>query len=381
MNDLATQTNPGRWTAEPPHAASAEPYADIVEASPSGLLQVRADGTTALANRAIEAMFGYDRAELLGRSVDMLVPERLRAGDAGLLDQVRVAASVSPPRGNRDIIGRRKDGSEFPAEVGLNPVFLHGEQFVIAAVQDISARHAAQLELERQRQELQRSNADLLEFAHTASHDLKAPLRGLSHLAEWITEDVAGIATPKTLENLELLRARAVRMQKMLDGLLDYAQAGRVNSGVETFETAAMVEDLVATLALPGGFTVELAGEMPTITTDRAPLERVLQNLIENAFKHHDRQVGHVLVRADRDGAWIRFIVSDDGPGIARQFHQRIFQMFQTVGQRDEAKSTGIGLAVVKKKVEMRGGRIAVESAPPTRGTRFVFTWPEIKPG
>jgi PAS domain S-box-containing protein len=343
-------------------------------------MQVAPDGGIMVVNRAIEAMFGYDRSELIGQNVDMLVPDRFRGGHERLRRDFLGDPKPRLMGSGRDIVARRKDASEFVVEVGLNPITADGQASVVVAIVDISARHAARLELERQREELERSNADLDEFAHAASHDLKAPLRGMSHLAEWIAEDVASIASPKTLENCALLRARALRMQGLLDGLLTYSRVVRTKARVETFDTAQMVEDLIATLALPGGFTVSVAGEMPSLTTERVPLERVLQNLIENAVKHHDRQVGRVLVTANRDGAGrCRFSVSDDGPGIAPRHHKRIFQVFQTLTRRDEVEASGIGLAIVKKHIENRGGRIAVESAPPERGTRFVFTWPEMQ--
>jgi len=351
-------------TLPAPPFATAEVYAQIVEASPSGLLHVAPDGRIMLVNRRIEAMFGYDRAELLGQPAEMLVPERFRGGGQCI--------------GSGDLVGLRRDGREFPIEIDLNPIVADGIHGTIAAVQDITARHEASLGMERQRQELQRSNADLAEFAHAASHDLKAPLRGMAHLADWIAEDIGETASPQTLENCALLRARAMRMQALLDGLLAYARAGRVLAPPETFDTAEMVRDLVATLALPGGFTVTLAGEMPTITAERMPLERVLQNLIETAVKHHDRRIGRILVSASRDKDRIRFSVGDDGPGIPPRYHDRIFQVFQTLNRRDDVEASGIGLSIVKKKVEVRGGRVTVESAPPQRGTRFTFTWPEL---
>jgi signal transduction histidine kinase len=225
--------------------------------------------------------------------------------------------------------------------------------------------------------ELERSNADLAEFANAASHDLKAPLRGISHLAHWVADDVAsGKVGAESLENCALLASRADRMQRLLDGLLAFAKVGRGEMQPDSVDTAEMIRDLVPGLALPPGFSVVVDGAMPVISTLRLHLEVIFQNLIENAVKHHDRASGRVTISAVTQERWVCFTVTDDGPGIAPRNHARIFRMFQTLARHDSSGSTGIGLAIVKKKVTMLGGTIEVHSNPPERGTSFVFTWP-----
>jgi signal transduction histidine kinase len=230
---------------------------------------------------------------------------------------------------------------------------------------------------DEQRYELERSNADLEEFAYIASHDLKAPLRAISHLAEWIGEDIEATASAETLDNLRLLRSRVTRLQLLLDGLLAYSRVGRAQVEVEAVEVAALVEDVVALLAPPPGFTVACDSGMPRLRTHRTPLRVVLENLIGNALKHHDRAEGRISVAMRLADGVAEFRVSDDGPGIPARFHDRIFQIFQTLASRDDVEASGIGLAIVKKKVQGHGGRIRVESVPPARGASFVFTWCE----
>jgi signal transduction histidine kinase len=225
-------------------------------------------------------------------------------------------------------------------------------------------------------------NADLEEFAYIASHDLKAPLRAIAHLAQWIGEDIEPTASPETLGNLTLLRARVIRLQQLLDGLLAYSRAGRMHAEVEAVDVAGLVDDIAAVLApppgfVPPGFVIACAGAMPALRTHRPPLRVVLENLIGNALKHHDRSEGRVTVAMRLADGVAEFRVSDDGPGIPERFHDRIFQIFQTLVSRDEVETSGIGLAIVKKTVQGHGGRIHVESAPPARGASFVFTWCE----
>jgi signal transduction histidine kinase len=228
--------------------------------------------------------------------------------------------------------------------------------------------------------ELKRSNNELDSFAYAVSHDLKAPLRGIRNLTDWITEDARGKVSKETEKNLSLLHRRVDRLDKLLDSLLQYSRVGRVDDIVEVVDTAALVDDIAGYLAPHAGFIVSCQGEMPIIHAEKAPLEQVLLNLIGNGLKHHDRTVGTVTVTARDIGDAIEFCVADDGPGIETEFHARIFQMFQTLKSRDILEGNGMGLAIVKKSVEGHGGTIRVISAPPVRGSTFVFTWVKAQP-
>ena len=137
--------------------------------------------------------------------------------------------------------------------------------------------------------ELERSNRELDRFAYVASHDLKAPLRAIANLATWIGEDSAAALTPASREHLAKLNGRIKRMDKLLDDLLTYSRAGRVRHQPQLVDTRLLLQETVDFLNLPPGFTVEIAGSMPTLYTERVPLEMVFRNLVENAYKHHDR--------------------------------------------------------------------------------------------
>jgi signal transduction histidine kinase len=162
----------------------------------------------------------------------------------------------------------------------------------------------------------------------------------------------------------------------LLEGLLAYSRVGHTHTAVETVDVAEMVREVVAMLAPPPGFVVTCEGTMP-VRTHRLPLERVLQNLISNALKHHDRSEGHITITMRMVDGMAEFRISDDGPGIPSQAHDRIFVIFQTLASRDDRESSGVGLAIVKQQVQAHGGQIRIESAPPSRGTAFVFTWKE----
>lgn len=226
--------------------------------------------------------------------------------------------------------------------------------------------------------ELKRSNAELEQFAYVASHDLKAPLRGIANLAAWIEKDAAETMSDDAKQYLTLLQGRTERMGRLLDDLLQYSRAGREKTEVQPLDLNSALPDLFKMTAAPEGFRLELPAPLPSLTTAYVPLEQVFLNLIGNAVKHHDRDSGCIRVTAVTRGDFYEFLVQDDGPGIAVQFHEKVFAMFQALKSRDEVEGSGMGLAIVRKLVESAGGRITIESDPETaRGTAFHFTWPK----
>jgi PAS domain S-box-containing protein len=352
-------------------------FALLVEASPTALVLTGASGRIEMVNRQAERMFGYDRAEMANLPLEYLMPERFRHDHVLLRHHFAANMSSRLMGDGLDLFGLRKDGTEFPVEIGLNPIDLDGETMMLAGMIDITARRRTEFEKEQQRLELARSNADLEEFAYAASHDLKAPLRAISHLVEWISEDIEVTASTETIDNLRLLRRRVVRLQSLLDGLLAYARMGKARVSYEPVDINQLVCDVVAVLSPPPGFQVVCDGKLPMLRTHRTPVLVVLQNLIANGIKHHDRDEGRITIAVKLVNGVAEFRVSDDGPGIEPRFHEQIFVIFQTLSNRDELESSGIGLAIVKKRVEAHGGRVWVESAPPARGTSIVFTWKE----
>jgi PAS domain S-box-containing protein len=350
-------------------------FAQVIEALPTAVVLTGSDGRLRMINQGTERLFGYKRAELQGGFLEILVPERHRQLHVQLRQGFMKDMSSRIMGAGKALFGRRKDGSEFPLEIGLNPIDFDGDRMTLAAVSDISERHAIELERQERAKELMRNNADLLEFAYAASHDLRAPLRAIGHLAEWIREDVGPIAAPETLENLGLLQGRVARLQALLDGMLAYSRLGATDLAAETVETCVVVREIVTMIDLPPGFSVECVSDTPPIRTHASPIKTVLRNLISNGLRHHDRETGRITVSMQVRDGMAEFRVSDDGPGIPPEFQERIFRMFETLQSRDDREASGIGLAIVRKAVTDHGGTIRVASNPPERGTTFVFTW------
>ncbi|MGB3789111.1 MAG: CHASE3 domain-containing protein [Phormidesmis sp.] len=221
-------------------------------------------------------------------------------------------------------------------------------------------------------------NQELDDFTHTVSHDLKAPLRAISNLADWLVTDLDLPADSETGKYADLLQQRVVTMQRLIDGLLAYSKADRMadptGANAESVDVGSLVQELVQALDIPPQFRVVVAADLPTIQTERIPLQQVFSNLITNAYKHHTSQSGTITIAVETDSQPPQFMVSDDGAGIAPEYRDRIFQIFQTI-DGDSATSSGIGLSIVKKIVERRGGELGFTSQV-GEGTTFYFTWP-----
>jgi light-regulated signal transduction histidine kinase (bacteriophytochrome) len=222
---------------------------------------------------------------------------------------------------------------------------------------------------------LEQSNRELDQFAYVASHDLKAPLRGIANLTQWIEEDLGDRVSGESREHMRLLKGRVNRMEALIDGILLYSRAGRSRDALERVDVGAMIDDVIELLAPRAEASIVAHPPMPVLMTERVPLQQVLMNLVGNALKYAGRIDSEVSVRASDEGELVHFAVADNGPGIAPQYQERIWQIFQTLAPRDQVEGTGIGLSVVRKLVDARGGRAWVESEP-GQGSTFHFTWP-----
>ncbi len=221
---------------------------------------------------------------------------------------------------------------------------------------------------------LEKRNQELDQFAYVASHDLKSPLRAIANIAQWLGEDLQDKLTEDTQHQLELLQSRVHRMERLIDGLLRYYRAGRIQMSSELVDVELLLTEVINTLEPPPQFTVEITPNMPTFSTVRLLLEQVFANLIGNAIKHHDRERGTVKIMAKNQGNFYEFSVIDDGPGIDPQFHEKIFGLFQTLHSHT-SENTGIGLTLVKKIIDNEKGAIAIDSQE-GKGTTVRFTWP-----
>lgn len=223
---------------------------------------------------------------------------------------------------------------------------------------------------------LKRKNEELDQFAHIVSHDMKAPLRGIDNVITWIEEDHTKELSPKVNEYIQLIRGRLIRAENLIKGLLSYARIGREMPIRELVDLNILMHDIRENLPLRAGLTLNIQPNLPQILTERIPLQQVLSNLVSNAIKYHNKPDGIIKVYYMDQKTHYEFFVEDDGPGIARNYHDKIFGIFQTLQERDAFESTGIGLAIVKKILDDRKQIIRVTSDA-GKGSIFAFTWPK----
>ncbi len=231
-------------------------------------------------------------------------------------------------------------------------------------------------ELERRSAELERAHERLKMFTYVASHDLKAPLRGIASLAQWVREDSGEALDEAGRERLGAIVGRVERMTGLIEGVLDYSRVLQAEPQVRTVDADGIAREAIEHVHPPEGMDVEIRGRLPVLACDPTHLGQIVQNLVANAIDHHDRAEGVVSIEAERiDGAW-RFAVTDDGPGVDPGLAEKIFEPFQSVRPRSEHESTGVGLAIVRSLVELHGGRAWLEPVSP-RGARVLFTIPD----
>lgn len=230
-------------------------------------------------------------------------------------------------------------------------------------------------EIQGLRRALRQNSADLEQFTYVTSHDLRAPLRGISNLSQWLEEDLGPQLSQGSRKQLELLRGRVQRMEAMLDGLLDYSRAGRVRHKAEPVPVDRLLHDTLERLAPGPSARLELGPGLPVLVTERSAIQQVFLHLLSNALKHAGREDVRIRVEVEPTPGFHHFSVADDGQGIAQRYHEKIWNPFQTLVSRDKVEGAGMGLCIVKKLVEGRGGRVWVESAEGA-GATFHFTWP-----
>jgi len=247
----------------------------------------------------------------------------------------------------------------------------------IAEQQSDQALAEARRQLAQTQAALEKRNQEFEQFTYIASHDLRAPLRAIANLSQWIEEDIGGQLDPENQHQMQLMRGRVSRLEAMFEGLLEYSRAGRAKTQPEWVDVGDLLEEVIETSAPPADFTIEVASTMPRLYTERGQLQQVFSHLIKNAIFHHPSSTGVVTISAKQQLDCYEFTVSDNGVGIAPQFQERVFQIFQTLEARDTLENIGMGLAIVKKIVESQGGTIRLDSQA-GKGAKLSFTWHEL---
>jgi PAS domain S-box-containing protein len=342
----------------------------VVESSPNGVVMVDRRGTIVLVNRETERLFGYTREELIGESIELLVPRRFRQSHPGVRQGFLNNPQARAMGAGRDLSAVHKNGTEIPVEIGLNPIETDEGFFVLASVVDIGPRKQAE-------EELRRSNEELERFAYVASHDLQEPLRTVASYVQLLSRRYRDRLDADALDFIDFAVGGVRRMQQLIEDLLAFSRVGTRGAPPVPTSMQAVFESTLASLhaALEESNATVTADPLPMVVADAGQLAQLLTNLLGNALKFRGEEPPRAHVGAERTGPMWTVSVRDNGIGIAPEYFERIFVIFQRLHSREEYAGTGVGLAICKKIVERHGGRIWVESAP-GEGARFSFTLP-----
>ena len=354
-------------------------YRGLLEAAPDAMVVVNQSGEIVLLNLQAEKRFGYRRDELVGQKVTNIIPEGF--AERLIADSTRTAADALAQQigAGIELSGRRKDGSDFPIEIMLSPLESAEGILITAAIRDITVRTRADEHLLHTVGELKRSNNELEQFAYVSSHDLQEPLRMVASYTQLLAKRYQGRLDADADEFIAFAVDGCNRMQRLIHDLLAYSRAGTNGKPLSEISSEDALDEALTNLRA----TIEESGaivthdSLPVIRTDDTQLTQVFQNLVGNAIKYRNAEVPRIHVSARKNGGnECIFSVRDNGMGIAPQYFDRIFVLFQRLHGRNEFAGTGIGLAICKKMLERLGGRIWVESQP-GNGSTFFFAVPE----
>ena len=336
----------------------------IINSAMDGIITFDSNHQILVFNSSSERIFLCPTKYALGQQIDTFLPE---------LTKYKGLATLSSILDN--ITGVRSNNEEFPVEATMSQVDLGKEKLYTIILRDITDRRLSEKKLKEYAKDLEKINTELDQFAYVVSHDLKAPLRAISHLSEWLEEDLENLLTSDTTHKMTLLRNRVNRMEALIDGILKYSRIGRTQFIGEEVDVGKLITEIIEDLDPLPKFSFEIQKEMPVFVTEKIALSQVFSNLISNAIKYHHQGKGYIEIGVkEKEDFYYQFSVKDNGLGIDSRYHEKIFIIFQTLEARDKIESTGVGLAIVKKIVESQGGSVWLESEV-GRGTTFYFTW------
>lgn len=335
------------------------------------------DGNIEWVNDGFTRLTEYTAEEAMGKKpVDFLYGQKSDQQTVELLENKNFTSNNF----STEVIKYKKDGDMVWVQENVTRIIDEEENTTkyIFIESDITERKKSEEKMAEYLRNLEKTNKELDKFAYVVSHDLKAPLRAIGNLTGWIEEDAGHLLPGEVRKNFNLIKERVVRMESLINGILDYSKAAKKNNQLEMVDLNKLVNETIEFLGQPASCKFTIENELPGILCDKVKIQQVFMNLIGNGIKFNTKPEKSIRISSKTNEDHYQFSISDNGPGIDQRFHDKIFVIFQTISTRDEFESSGVGLAIVKKIIEEQSGKIWVESKK-GEGATFHFTWPKYK--
>ena len=354
-------------------------FRSITQSAADAIISADSDDNIISWNKGAQTIFGYTEEEALGKSLIMIIPERYRDAHKKGLERVNSTGEKRIIGKTVEMVGMRKDGSEFPLDLSLSTWKIGTRRLYSGILRDVTGRKQADEKLKQTLAELERSNKDLEQFAYAASHDLQEPLRTVSNFSQLLAKRYKGELDAKADQFIGFIVDGTTRMQEMIDNLLAYSRVSTRAKPFEPTDFKTVFDQALANvkIAIEESGAIVTHDPLPTVMADASQMVQLFQNLLSNAIKFRKEKPRITVSAAQRGNEWL-FSVEDNGIGITPEFMENIFKMFQREHPSAEYPGTGVGLAICKKIVERHGGRIWVESQA-GKGSTFYFTIPVRK--
>jgi len=376
-------------------------YRRLLEALPDGIVEVDVSGRIVLMNSQAERMFGYRREELLGKPVEMLMPERFRGRHPANREQYCAHSVIRPMGSGLDLRAVRADGTEFAVDINLSPFDGEIGGSVLCVIRDVTDRRLAEeqiknlnlsleqrtrdlavinSELEIRNREVEKANRLKSNFLATMSHELRTPLNAIVGFADLLARQTTGPLTQKQERFVRHVKESSRHLLALVDDILDLSkiEAGRLDLKFERFPLAVAADEVLSTIRpLAALKEIDLTTDLSVdlkLYADLVRVKQVLYNLLSNAIKFTPVK-GSIRLVATSDGPVIHISVIDTGIGIPSEEHEAIFETFYRSSQQQVCEGTGLGLSITRLLVEQHGGKIWVESEP-DKGSKFHLTMP-----